>query len=231
MRDQDGAQVSFGQWTARALSPHHLRRRLPRPHAGDHRRRRATQNISKASVRRSRASTRSPFGDYRRRARRRSDRDTAGDTDRADPGRGRRARLSARASCAACGSSATRTACCSFSTRCNAASAAPASFLAWNMSGVAPDIVALAKGIGGGFPLGACLATREAAKGMTLGAHGSTFGGNPLATSVGNAVLDVVLRAGLSRARRAAWARCCVSGWRNSRIAIRRSSRRFAAKG
>ncbi len=69
-------------------------------------------------------------------------------------------------------------------------------FLACEHSGVAPDIVALAKGLGGGFPLGACLATREAAKGMTLGAHGSTFGGNPLAAAVGGAVLDIVLEEG-----------------------------------
>jgi acetylornithine/N-succinyldiaminopimelate aminotransferase len=70
------------------------------------------------------------------------------------------------------------------------------SFLAIEHASVAPDIAALAKGLGGGFPIGACLATQEAAKGMTLGAHGSTFGGNPLATSVGNAVLDVVLAPG-----------------------------------
>jgi acetylornithine/N-succinyldiaminopimelate aminotransferase len=70
------------------------------------------------------------------------------------------------------------------------------SFLAIEQSGVSPDIAALAKGLGGGFPIGACLATEEAAKGMTLGAHGSTFGGNPLATSVGAAVLDVVLAPG-----------------------------------
>jgi acetylornithine/N-succinyldiaminopimelate aminotransferase len=63
-------------------------------------------------------------------------------------------------------------------------------------SGIAPDIMAIAKGIGGGFPVGACLATAEAAKGMTVGAHGSTFGGNPLAMAVGNAVLDVVLAPG-----------------------------------
>jgi acetylornithine/N-succinyldiaminopimelate aminotransferase len=56
--------------------------------------------------------------------------------------------------------------------------------------------MAVAKGIGGGFPMGACLATREAAKGMTAGTHGSTFGGNPLAMAVGNAVLDVVLAPG-----------------------------------
>jgi acetylornithine/N-succinyldiaminopimelate aminotransferase len=69
-------------------------------------------------------------------------------------------------------------------------------FLAGDRSGVSPDIAALAKGLGGGFPLGACLATKEAAKGMTVGSHGSTYGGNPLAASVGNAVLDVVLSPG-----------------------------------
>jgi len=59
-------------------------------------------------------------------------------------------------------------------------------------SGVAPDIMAAAKGIGGGFPLGACLATAEAARGMTPGSHGSTFGGNPLAMAVGKALVDIV---------------------------------------
>ena len=63
-------------------------------------------------------------------------------------------------------------------------------------SGIAPDIMSAAKGIGGGFPLGVCLATRAAARGMTAGTHGTTFGGNPLAMAVGNAVLDVVLADG-----------------------------------
>ena len=63
-------------------------------------------------------------------------------------------------------------------------------------SGITPDIMAVAKGIGGGFPLGACLATAEAASGMVAGTHGSTYGGNPLAMAVGNAVLDVVLADG-----------------------------------
>ncbi len=63
-------------------------------------------------------------------------------------------------------------------------------------AGITPDIMAIAKGIGGGFPLGACLATENAAQGMTAGTHGSTFGGNTLATAVGNAVLDVVLADG-----------------------------------
>ena len=67
---------------------------------------------------------------------------------------------------------------------------------AYEWSGVAPDIMAIAKGIGGGFPMGACLATADAASGMTAGTHGTTFGGNPLAMAVGNAVLDVVLEDG-----------------------------------
>ncbi len=63
---------------------------------------------------------------------------------------------------------------------------------AYEWSGVAPDIMALAKGLGGGFPVGACLATAEAATGMVATTHGSTFGGNPLAMAVANAVLDIV---------------------------------------
>jgi acetylornithine/N-succinyldiaminopimelate aminotransferase len=60
-------------------------------------------------------------------------------------------------------------------------------------SGVTPDVMAIAKGLGGGFPVGAFLATEAAAQGMVPGTHGSTFGGNPLAMSVGNAVLDILL--------------------------------------
>lgn len=59
-------------------------------------------------------------------------------------------------------------------------------------AGIAPDIMAIAKGIGGGFPLGACLATEEAASGMVAGTHGSTYGGNPMACAVGGAVMDIV---------------------------------------
>ncbi|GAB4069810.1 aspartate aminotransferase family protein [Ancylobacter sonchi] len=69
-------------------------------------------------------------------------------------------------------------------------------FFAHEWAGITPDIMAVAKGIGGGFPVGACLAKEEAAKGMTAGTHGSTYGGNPLAMSVANAVLDVVLADG-----------------------------------
>ncbi|MFQ5985659.1 MAG: aspartate aminotransferase family protein [Alphaproteobacteria bacterium] len=73
---------------------------------------------------------------------------------------------------------------------------------AYEHAGVAPDVMAIAKGIGGGFPLAACLATEAAASGMTPGSHGSTYGGGPLATAVGNAVLDVILSDGfLDRVR------------------------------
>jgi acetylornithine/N-succinyldiaminopimelate aminotransferase len=69
-------------------------------------------------------------------------------------------------------------------------------FFAFEKSGIAPDIVPIAKGIGGGFPLGACLLTKKVSIGMTPGTHGSTFGGNPLAMAVGNGVLDVILQDG-----------------------------------
>ena len=75
-------------------------------------------------------------------------------------------------------------------------------FYAHEMAGITPDILASAKGLGGGFPVGACLATEDAAKGMTAGTHGSTFGGNPLAAAVANGVLDIVLEEGfLERVR------------------------------
>jgi acetylornithine/N-succinyldiaminopimelate aminotransferase len=67
---------------------------------------------------------------------------------------------------------------------------------AYEWANVAPDVMALAKGLGGGFPVGACLATERAALGMTAGVHGTTFGGNPLAMAIGNAVLDVILAPG-----------------------------------
>ncbi len=69
-------------------------------------------------------------------------------------------------------------------------------FFAYERTGVTPDILGLAKGLGGGFPVGACLATADAGKGMVAGTHGSTFGGNPMAMAIGNAVLDVLLAPG-----------------------------------
>ena len=67
-------------------------------------------------------------------------------------------------------------------------------FLAFEYAKIKPDIVPIAKGIGGGFPIGACLISKKAASGMTTGSHGSTFGGNPLAMSIGNAVLDEIFK-------------------------------------
>ncbi|MDA9092055.1 aspartate aminotransferase family protein [Pelagibacteraceae bacterium] len=69
-------------------------------------------------------------------------------------------------------------------------------FFAFEHAGIEPDIVPIAKGIGGGFPIGACLMTKKVASCMGPGTHGSTFGGNPLAMSVGNAVLDQILKKG-----------------------------------
>ena len=67
-------------------------------------------------------------------------------------------------------------------------------FFSYEYANIKPDIVPIAKGIGGGFPIGAVLMTKKVASGMTPGTHGSTFGGNPLAMSVGNAVLDQVFK-------------------------------------
>lgn len=73
---------------------------------------------------------------------------------------------------------------------------------AYEAQGFKPDVMAVAKGLGGGFPIGAVLATKDAARGMVAGTHGSTFGGNPLAAAVGNAVLETVLEPGfLERVR------------------------------
>lgn len=66
-------------------------------------------------------------------------------------------------------------------------------YFCFEWSNIKPDIISVAKGIGGGFPLGACLSTDQASAGMTYGLHGSTYGGNPLAMAVGNAVLDLMM--------------------------------------
>jgi acetylornithine/N-succinyldiaminopimelate aminotransferase len=84
-------------------------------------------------------------------------------------------------------------------------------FFAHEWTGIVPDIMAIAKGLGGGFPIGACLAVEKAAKVLTPGSHGTTFGGNPLAMAAGNAVLDVVLADGflseVDRIARLLWKR------------------------
>ncbi len=73
---------------------------------------------------------------------------------------------------------------------------------AYEAYGINPDVMALAKGLGGGFPIGVCLTTRAIGATMVVGTHGSTFGGNPLAAAVGNAVLDLVLEEGLLKSVR-----------------------------
>jgi acetylornithine/N-succinyldiaminopimelate aminotransferase len=95
-------------------------------------------------------------------------------------------------------------------------------FFAHEWAGIEPDIMAVAKGIGSGFPLGACLAKGEVAKSMGPGTHGSTYGGNPLASAVGNAVLDRMLEPGFFEhvermGQRLAWHRSnSSSGFRNT---------------
>jgi acetylornithine/N-succinyldiaminopimelate aminotransferase len=69
-------------------------------------------------------------------------------------------------------------------------------FFAYDWLGITPDIMTVAKALGGGFPVGAVLATAEAAKGMTVGTHGTTYGGNPLAMAVGNEAIDMILEPG-----------------------------------
>ncbi len=89
-------------------------------------------------------------------------------------------------------------------------------------AGIAPDVMCVAKGIGSGFPLGACLATEAAAAGMTPGSHGTTYGGNPLAMAVGNAVLDVLLEPGfldeIDRVARLLWHRLVALAARHDRV-------------
>ena len=70
--------------------------------------------------------------------------------------------------------------------------AAQAALFAFQQSGIQPDIVALAKGLGGGFPVGAIIARKQIGDAMGPGSHGTTFGGNPLAMAAGNAVMDVL---------------------------------------
>ena len=136
-----------------------------------------------------------------------------------------------RSICASCAGSATSSACCCSSTRSSAAMGRTGKLFAHEWAGITPDVMCVAKGIGGGFPLGAFLATEEAACGMTPGTHGSTYGGNPLAMAVGNAVLDVVLADGfldrVERTGRQLQGRAGGAGGAPSR----RCSRRCAAPG
>ena len=160
----------------------HLLERLPRPDDGDDQRHQLGEDARR--LRAAAAGLHHWRFDDLEAARAAIGPHTAG-PGRADPGRGRHPRAPARGHARRCGRSATTTGSLLSSTRSSAASAAPASSLHHEHDGITPDILATAKGIGGGFPLGACLATEKAAAGMALGTHGSTYGGNPLAMAAG----------------------------------------------
>ena len=171
-----------------------------------------------------------PFGDLE--AVKRGDR--PGDRrhpDRADPGRGRRARWRRRSSCARCAQLCDEHGLLLVFDEVQTGIGRTGELFAYQRAGVTPDIMAVAKGLGGGFPLGACLATAEAAKGMTAGTHGSTFGGNPLAMAAGNAVLDVVLAPGFLDHVRAHRAAAQAAARRDQRPLSRSSLPRCAARG
>ena len=170
--------------------PDHLLQRLPRPDDGDDQRdrpgedarrlRAAAAGLQGRRVRRSRRGAGGDRREYRRLP------------GRADPGRGRHPPGDARNS-----SPGLRAACDEHDlmlvfdeVQCGVARTG--TLYAYEHYGVEPDIMASAKGIGGGFPMGACLATEKAAAGMVIGTHGSTYGGNPLAMAAGQAVFDVV---------------------------------------
>ena len=124
-----------------------------------------------------------------------------GDPDRAGAGRGRRARRAACVLQGAARSCATSNGLLLIFDEVQTGMGRTGELFAYKRLGVTPDIMALAKALGGGFPIGACLATAEAASGMTPGSHGSTFGGNPLAMAAGQRGARRDAEAGLLRPR------------------------------
>ena len=199
MRDQDGAPLPLRARPARAPPHHHLRGRLPRPHDGDHLAPAARRSISKASGPLLPGFDSVPFGDIAT-VEAAIGPETAADPDRADPGRGRHPHGPSRASSRSCAQLCDEHDLLLIFDEVQSGMGRTGRLFAYEWTGVTPDIMALAKGLGGGFPIGACLATARAASGMTAGSHGSTFGGNPLACAVANA-----------RARRAAGGRASSS--------------------
>jgi acetylornithine/N-succinyldiaminopimelate aminotransferase len=101
-------------------------------------------------------------------------------------------------------------------------------FYAYEQYGIDPTCLATAKGMGGGFPMGACLATEKAARGMVIGTHGSTYGGNPLAMAAGEAVLDAVANEDIPRRSPRQGPRLR-GGWSSSSATIPNCSRKCAA--
>ncbi len=116
--------------------------------------------------------------------------------DRADPGRKRRAHVRAGFPERLCAGCATNTVLLLIFDEIQTGLGRTGKFFAYDWFGTAPDIMTVAKALGGGFPVGAVLATAEAAKGMTVGTHGTTYGGNPLAMAVGNEAIDMILEPG-----------------------------------
>ena len=171
----------------------HLQGRLPRPHARHHRRgrqRQAPGRLRPAGRRLRHCAVRRPRG--RREGHRAGDGRHHG---RAGAGRGRRQRRAGRLA------KALRELCDRHGLllvldEVQTGMGRTGKLFAHEWAGITPDVMAVAKGLGGGFPIGAVLATKDAAKGMVAGTHGSTFGGNPLAAAVGNAVLEAVLEPG-----------------------------------
>ena len=206
-----------------------LHRLVPRPHAGDARRRRQREiprrvRAAGAGLRpcRLRQSQRDARGDRARDRRHRR---------RAGAGRRRARHRRAPSISRRCARSPTSSACSWCSTRCRAAWAAPAGSSPINGPASTPDVMALAKGLGGGFPVGACLATERAAVGMAPGTHGSTFGGNPLAMAVDQRGARRDADAGFLDARRARRRALCAAARRRSSASLSRgSSPRCAAR-
>ena len=179
---------------AGTLPVHLLRGRVSRPHAGDARRHRQREIPARLRPGGGRLRPRA-VQQHERGARR----DRARHLPASSSSRSRARAACARptcSSCATCARCATSTAWSSAWTRCSPAWAAPASCSPMNGPASTPDVMSAAKGIGGGFPLGAVLAKETVAKHLVPGTHGTTFGGNPLACAAGNAVLDVMLAPG-----------------------------------
>jgi hypothetical protein len=188
------AQISRRQWRARARADHHVRGRLPRPHAGDARGRR-TEEVLEGFGPVAEGFDQVPFGDLAAVKR------AIGPTTAAiliEPIQGEGGGVHVvdnqflrelRELCDTNGLLLVLD-------EVQTGMGRTGDLFAFQHTGVTPDIMALAKALGGGFPMGALLTTAAAGKDMTAGTHGSTFGGNPLAMAAGNATLDVMLAPG-----------------------------------
>lgn len=193
MRDQDGAEIPRRERPSGALPARDLRRRVPWPDAGDHRGRRSKKYLEGFGPK-VEGFDQVPFGDH-------AALETAIGPETAgiliEPIQGEGGIRPVPTQCLrGLRDLCDRHGILLLLDEVQTGIGRTGRLFAYEWAGIAPDIMAVAKGIGGGFPMGACLATEEAAKGMVAGTHGTTFGGNPLAMAVGNAVLDIVLAPG-----------------------------------